>query len=120
MYLKYRKKNGFTLVEIIVAIALIGIVITGLMAGMQFAVKTLFASGDYMQENYVIQGQLEDFIGSGSAVGATSQSLNITWQNATAVPAFSVSGLRLDKASDSLHLHETIKAFASNTITPAQ
>lgn len=119
--MKIRKKQqGFTLVEIIIAIALIGIIVAGLMAGTQFAVKTLFASGDYMQENYAIQAELEDFIGAGTAGGTTSQSLNVNWQNATAVPDFSVSGLQLDKTSDSLHLHETIKAYVSNTITPAQ
>lgn len=115
-----KNQHGFTFIEIILAIALVGIVAVGLLSGIKFAMETLFASGHYMQKNYVNQGELEDFLTQGTTTGSgtiDSQELEITWKNGS-VPPFETDGIRLDTPADSSYLHETIKAYYPTAITP--
>lgn len=117
---RIKNQRGFTLVEIVIAIALIGIISVALYAGIQFGMRTLSASRDYMQSNYAIQGDLDEYIGTRDTSAASPESINVTWENTTDVPVFTVSGYRLDKTSSVLHLDETFKAYVSSTITPPQ
>lgn len=125
--MKERIKNqqGFTLIEIIIAIALIGIISVALLAGMQFSNKTLFASRDYMQSNYAVQEDMEKYIGTKDpSIASSAININFEWENPTADPDyiknFTVSGYELDKTSSKLYLDETFKAYVSLTITPPQ
>lgn len=116
--IKYQ--SGFTFIEIILAIALIGIIAAGLLSGIKFAMEGLYASKYYMQKNYSNQGEMEEFIAKGTTTETTStQTLTITWQSGP-VPNFSVSGTRLDKPANSSYLHETIKVLYLDptSITP--
>lgn len=121
---RIRDNQGFTLIEIVIAIALAGIISVALLAGIQFAVKTMYAGRDYMQSNYAVQGDLDEYIGSKDVSTASSQTISFEWEDTTAdgnavvVPDFTVSGYRLDKTSSKLHLNETFKAYVSSTITP--
>jgi prepilin-type N-terminal cleavage/methylation domain-containing protein len=121
---KIRNQQGFTLIEIIISIALIGIIAVALYAGIRFARQTLFASKDYMQNNYEIQADLEEYLGTkipdvDSPLPA-AEDLSISWASTTDVPDFKVSGFRMDKESSAFHLDETFKVYVSSAINPAQ
>lgn len=117
------KKNiqngrGFTLIEIIVAMALLGIISVFILSGIQFAMKTLYADGHYMQSNYDVQGKLDDFIGTKTSSDAmTDQSIDFSWASPSPIPSFTVTGHQLEEASGSLYLNENFKAFVPTAIT---
>lgn len=116
-----RYSKGFTLVEIIIAVAFIGIIAVAFFSVTSFAVKELASSNDYMQKNYQVQGELDEFIGTRDSTGTSPETVNITWSTvpyAPTVPDFNVSGVRLDKQSDAFHFDETFKAFVPFSISP--
>lgn len=122
MIKKYKNNRGLTLIEIIISLALLAIVSMFILSGIQFAMKTLFASGNYMESNYERQAEMENFIRTKSAASGitTGVILDIDWNTTTSVPDFQVTGDQLDKPSSSLHLNETFKVYVPLTITPSQ
>lgn len=110
-------KKGFTLIEIIIAIALFGIIATAMMPSIQFSLKTLFASGQYMQKNYEIQSEMEDFIGTKTSSTSADEDLTFIWANGI-VPGFTAHGKSIEADSNSLILEEKFYAFTPISITP--
>lgn len=115
---KMRNNRGFTLVELILAIALMGIISVFLLAGITFAMRTLFASGDYMEQNYTVQAELDDFVGTDDSAAKVSQSLTFTWIGSPGIPDFTVTGDHVSQSTHSLALDETFYAFVPTSITP--
>lgn len=112
-----QNRQGFTLIEIIVAMALLGILSVFILSGIQFAMKTLYADEHYMQSNYDVQGKLDDFIGTKTSSDAMTKSIEFTWAGTSPIPSFIVTGLQLKEASGSLYLSENFKAFVPTAIT---
>lgn len=135
---RIKDQQGFTLIEIIISIALVGIITVSLYAGIKFARQTLSASKDYMQSNYLVQAKLEDYLGTRYAevvktartngvdllnednllANESRQDLSITWDNT--IPEFVVHGFSMDNPSNAFHLNENFKDFVPLTIDPPQ
>jgi prepilin-type N-terminal cleavage/methylation domain-containing protein len=111
-------ENGFTLIEIIISIALLGIITIAMMSSIQFSLRTLFASGQYMQKNYEVQSKMEDFVGTKTSSASAVQDLEFKWENVTAVQDFTAHGKSIEVNSNSLHLEENFHAFTPLDITP--
>jgi prepilin-type N-terminal cleavage/methylation domain-containing protein len=109
-------KKGFTFIEIIISVAFFGILSIALLLSIQFSLKTLFASGQYMQTNYGIQSEMEEFVGTKASSASTDKVLVFEWENSTAVKNFKVRGKAIVISSNSLLLEENFKAFTPYSI----
>ena len=116
-----KDQQGFTLVEIIVSIALIGIISIALLTGISYATKVLFSSGHFMDKNYQLQVELENFISGDvddTEYDAFTEDLtfNITWTGTT-LEDFTVGGKSMHLTSDSLVQNETFYVFFTQGIS---
>jgi len=116
-----KNKEGFTLLEIIVSIALIGIIAVALLSSIRHASTVLFSSGHFMEENYIIQKDLENFI-SGDIFNDKYDTIsedftfNITWSTPIAAD-FSVNGIIMHMSSNALAQDEIFYVFYSQEIS---
>ena len=69
-------KKGFTLIELVISIAIIAIIFAGIMVGIQFAMRTTFINRHRTEATILAQRNLEGIKGNGFE--------NITAQNYTA------------------------------------
>lgn len=115
---KIRKYNkGFTLIEIIVSIALFSIIAIAFFPGIQYSLKNLFTSNKFMENNYNIQSELESFLGTEvTSESAVETSLAIDWVTTTTVPAFVVSGSSININSNVNYLDEDFEVFIPKNI----
>jgi|LGVE01.1.fsa_nt_gb prepilin-type N-terminal cleavage/methylation domain-containing protein len=116
-----KNKKGFTLLEIIISIALIGIIAVALLTGISYSTRVLFSSGQFMDKNYQLQVDLENFISGDvddDAYASLTEELifDITWTG-TVLEDFEVTGKSMHMSSDSLVQNETFYVFYSQGIT---
>ena len=120
-----RNQNGFTMIEIILSVALIGIISLALLSTIKFASTVLFASGHYMEANYEIQKDLENFV-SGDVGNSLytdlieDMTLPVTWSGTTDLVDFDITGTVLGMDSSSLVQDETFYVFYTRTITKSE
>jgi len=116
-----KNKAGFTLIEIIVSIALFGIIAIALLSSAKHASTILFSSGQFMEKNYILQNDLENFI-SGDIFNDKYDTIsedftfNITWSTPIAAD-FSVNGIIMHMSSDALAQDEIFYVFYSQEIS---
>ncbi len=112
-------RRGFTFIELILSITLLGIISIFVLSGIQFAMETLYVSERYMKESYELQSELEQFVGTmTSAEKETDFQMHFTWSSSASVPDFKVKGDLLNKTSESRHLRESFFVFVPYEIEP--
>lgn len=111
------KDNGFTLIEIIVSIALFSIIAIAFFPGIQYSIRNLFISNKFMENNYKIQAEMESFLGTEvTSESAVTTTMNFNWDAGATVPNFTVNGINLSIDSQQNYLDEEFEVFVPTEI----
>ena len=72
-----KNERGFTLVEILIAILILGLVVVGAFNQMTHSTVGIFTAGDKSEAVFAAQGELEDAIANTAVPVDTSESITI-------------------------------------------
>ena len=113
----FNKSNGFTLIEIIISLALFSIIAIAFFPGIQYSIRNLFISNKFMENNYQIQAEMESFLGTEvTSETVVNSTLNFNWDAGATVPNFSVNGINLSIDSNQSYLDEEFEVFIPTEI----
>ena len=109
-------KNGFTLIELIVAVAILAIVSIGFLTMFTSGFSIISRSGRQTKANYNAQELIEKSINDDSTTDAnltvtTNQSITVTF----GVTPYSVAGTKIVMKNDSSNPSKTIVTFTTGT-----
>lgn len=111
-----RNEKGMTLMELIIAIAFMGIITLAAYKGMQFAYYTFTSSGEYIEDAYVLQGSMESDLSmvdslSGSedassislgpdASASQDETLYFNWEAGSGLTDFKTDGVTVEREAE--------------------
>lgn len=114
--------DGFTLMELIISIAFMGIISIALLSAIQFATLTLINSGQYSDSVFLRQADLElAIIGAQDHNASGPDSMVVAWQwngsgSGADAPSYNAGGEIVTVNPSSRYLEENFEVFLPQVV----
>ena len=121
-------QDGFTLMELIIAMVLMAIISMAAFQGLQFAFTALSSSGDYVEDVYVLQTSMEkdltlvngltdttnasSIVLESTALSVADETIEFDWESGSGCTDFNAVGVTVKRdATGGTYLNRTVYIF---------
>lgn len=109
--MKHKKDAGFSLVEVLVAIVILGLITIPMTSGLVFALKTMARAEEMMQAQLAVSSAVEELMASGiSADTEIPEGVNATWEIAKDDSGNNLPYYNVTVSCDSVQVETCIRA----------